>query len=334
MSWRDRPVVVTGGAGFIGSHLVGVLLREGARVYAVDHVYAGAPEEWDRRIERAKRLWNRDPRPLLADIDLLRTIDEFTKLLQQARPDLIFHLAAVFGGRGFVDTRPADCGAIAALDYNVFLSAYRAGIDRVVYASSACVYPPKLQETPGYALKEDDILSVGDGWRSSDNLYGFAKLLGELQLMSFHQQYGMKGSILRFLTVYGPGEFGESHALNALVNRALRREDPYLVWGDGSQERGFTYVGEIADGLVLAADKVDDCTPINLGHPKRYSIREVVKMILETVGHTPKEIHYDEKKPVGPYSRILDINRAKALLGWDPKVDLSEGLQRMVSWYR
>jgi nucleoside-diphosphate-sugar epimerase/intein/homing endonuclease len=195
-----------------------------------------------------------------------------------------------------------------------------------------CVYPPSLNK-PGYLLKESDVLSTGEGLASSDNLYGFQKIMTELTLRVFSQEHGLKTSSCRFLTVYGAGEFPTTHAISMLCERALKRENPFVVWGSGQQERGFTYVTDIVEGQILAAEKIADGTAVNLGWDKRYKIRDVVSMILDIVGYKP-EVIYDKTKPEGPFSRALDISLAKQLLGWTPKVDLREGLERTIEWMK
>jgi nucleoside-diphosphate-sugar epimerase len=247
--------------------------------------------------------------------------------------EVVFHLSAVFGGREFVDKHQVECSKMLAMDHNAIEASFQAGVERFHYSSSACVYPDSLQVRPDYLLKESDILSTGDGWKSSDNLYGFAKLMGELQCKVFHSEKGLKTSACRYLTVYGPGELDTSHAISALIEKALDEKNPYVVWGSGNQERGFTYVTDIVDGSILACERITDGTGVNLGWDKRYSIREVAKMILEIVGRKPKML-FDPSKPEGPFSRAMDISLAKRLLKWEPKVDLHEGLERTITWHK
>lgn len=334
MNWRKSRVIVTGGAGFIGSTLVDKLLGLGASVTVADKLLL--PNQawvWEAKLRRLSEIYNRHGirDPELTIIDLANEKNRFQILAQ--KHDVVFHLSAVFGGREFVDIHQAECSKTLAIDHNVISGAYEAGVERVHYSSSACVYAPSLN-TQGHLLKEDEILTTGEGWRSSDNLYGFAKLLGEMQLLAFHREYGLKTSACRYLTVYGPGGFDASHAIDALTRKAVTKQDPYVVWGSGEQERGFTYVDDIVNGSILAVEKVTDGTPINLGWDKRYKIRDVARLILEVSGHRPKEIFFDRSKPEGPFSRALDISRAKTLLGWEPKVDLEEGLRRTINWYR
>jgi UDP-glucose 4-epimerase len=334
MNWVHKRVLVTGGAGFIGGALVDRLLTLGAEVTVIDKLlYPNKSWVWQAKLQRLREIYNKHGygEPNLIVMDLRTERHAFQNLAREY--DVVFHLSALFGGREFVDKYQTETSEILAIDHNVIMASYEAGIDRLHYSSSACVYPPSLNK-PGYLLKEDDILSTGEGWRSSDNLYGFAKLMGELQLKVLHEEKGFKSSICRYLTVYGPGQFDATHAIAALIERALDKEDPYVVWGSGEQERGFTYVDDIVNGTILAAEKITDATSINLGWDKRYKIKDVAKIILEVTGHKPKQVVFDRSKPEGPFSRALDITRARQILGWEPKVDLYEGLLRTVEWHK
>jgi nucleoside-diphosphate-sugar epimerase len=333
MNWSKRRVIVTGGAGFIGSSLVDHLLGLGAAVTVVDKLVSpGSSAVWEAKLTRLSEIYSKHgiESAQLDCMDLSTERDRF-QLLATAH-DVVFHLAAVFGGREFVDEHQAECSRMLAVDHNVISASQEAGVESLHYSSSACVYPPSLN-TPSYLLREDDILSTGEGWRASDNLYGFAKLMGEMQLLALHKERGFKSSVSRYLTVYGPGELDASHAIAALVEKALDRQDPFMVWGSGNQERGFTYVDDIVNGSILAAESITDASPTNLGWDKRYRIRDVAEMILRTSGHVPSKIQYDLSKPEGPFSRALDISRARGL-GWEPKVDLEEGLRKTVDWHR
>jgi len=333
MNWSKRRVIVTGGAGFIGSSLVDRLLGLGASVTVVDKlVYPGKSWMWEAKLARLSEIYSKHgiESAQLQCMDLSTERDRF-QLLASAH-DAVFHLAAVFGGREFVDVHQTECSRMLAIDHNVISASHEAGVEHLHYSSSACVYPPSLN-TPGHLLSEDDILSTGEGWRTSDNLYGFAKLMGEMQLLVLHTEHGFKSSVSRYLTVYGPGELDASHAIAALIEKALDAQDPFVVWGSGNQERGFTYVDDIVNGSILAAEATTDASSVNLGWDKRYSIRDVAELILRTSGHAPRKIHYDLSKPEGPFSRALDISRARAL-GWEPRVDLEEGLRRTVDWHR
>ena len=326
-------MIVTGGAGFIGSAIVDRLLGLGATVTVVDKLLF--PKEswiWEAKLNRLSRLYSKHG---YADVqmecmDLSTERDRF-QLLASAN-DVVFHLATVFGGRGFVDSHQSECSRMLAIDHNVMSASQEAGIEHLHYASSACVYPASLNKQ-GHLLREDEALSTGEGWESSDKLYGFAKLMGELQLSVMHTERGFKSSVCRYLTVYGPGELDASHAIAALAEKAIDRQDPYEVWGSGNQERGFTFVDDIVNGSLLASEKIIDGTPVNLGWEKRYKIRDVADLILQVSGHSPKRVFYDRSKPEGPFSRALDISRARNL-GWEPKTDLEVGLQSTIQFHR
>ena len=134
--------------------------------------------------------------------------------------------------------------------------------------------------------------------------------------------------------MYGPREYDDSHAIAALINRTLRREDPFVVWGDGMQERGFTFVTDIASGSIRAAEVVKDGNPLNLGVDWRVSMKRTVSLIHGFLGFEPRRIIYDVSKPVGPISRALDITKASVVLGWKPKVSIEEGLKSTTEWHR
>lgn len=333
MNWSRKRVIVTGGAGFIGSNMVDRLLELGADVVVVDKLQMNIGSlTWSRKLARLDEIFRRhgvSHIPLeICDLETEKL--RFQTIVQKA--DAVFHLSALFGGREFVDTRQVDCSHMLAVDHNAIDASFQAGVPRFHFASSACVYPDSLQKDPGYLLKESDALSTGDGFQSADNLYGFAKLMGELQCRVFHKEKGMKTSACRYLTVYGPGEFDTSHAISALIERALDRADPYVVWGSGEQDRGFTFVSDIVNGSIATCEKVEDGTGVNLGWDKRYKIKDVAAMILKIARYSPS-IKFDRSKPEGPFSRALDITLAKNLLGWAPKVDLAEGLEITLKWH-
>jgi len=322
--WRGIKCLVTGGASFIGSHLVDRLVELGAEVTVIDNFSSGKIENLQQSLNRIH----------VINLDLeWASLNELVKVFKGH--EVVFHLAATHGGRGYIHTHPADVCSNFAIDHHVFEASLKADVERVIFASSACVYPPKLQAEVGsdYLLREDDSNPFRlDEPLSADIEYGWAKLMGEMQLIAFIKQYGIKGCSLRFVTAYGPRE-NETHAIIALIYKAFEKMDPYIIWGSGEQERDFTYVSDIVDGTILAAEKITDGTPINLGTGKRYKIKDVAERIFQIMGWRPRKIIYDTSKPVGVVSRALDISRAKKLLGWEPKVSLEEGLRRTVEWY-
>lgn len=336
MNWEKHSVLVTGGTGFIGSSLVDSLLSRKARVVVADQLIApnASSSLWKRRLDRYYEICKKhDTEPNLEIIDLSTERERLKHVLVKNNVDTAFMLSAVFGGRGFVDQQQSACSIGFAIDQNTIRACHESGtVERISYSSSACVYAPSLNK-PDYLLKENDVLSTGEGFASSDNLYGFQKIMTELSLKAFSEEHGLKTSSCRFLTVYGPGEFPTTHAISMLSERALKHEDPFLVWGSGEQERGFTYVTDIVEGQILAAEKITDGTAVNLGWDKRYKIKDVVRIILDIVGYKPR-IVFDKSKPEGPFSRALDVSLAKRLLGWTPKIELREGLPMTVDWLR
>ena len=337
MDWSDHSVVITGGTGFIGSNVVDILLSRRAKVIAADQLIApnASASVWKQRLDRYHEICKRHGSDTnLEIIDLSTERERFKHILAKNSVDTVFMMSAVFGGRAFVDQQRAACSIGFAIDQNTIRACQEAGcVERISYSSSACVYPPSMNK-PGYLLKENDVLSTGEGLASSDNLYGFQKIMTEMTLKAFSEEHGLKTSSCRFLTVYGAGEFPTSHAISMLCQRALRREDPFIVWGSGDQERGFTYVTDIVEGQILAAERITDGTAINLGWDKRYKIKDVTKLILEVCEHKPKTLTFDKTKPEGPFSRALDITLAKRLLGWQPKIDLREGVVKTIDWMK
>lgn len=323
MEWRDIRVLVTGGASFIGSHLVDELVALGAKVTVVDNLSSGRLENLGDSIKKVR----------FVKMDLEHCdADKMTELFKEI--DVVFHLAAVHGGRGYIDAHPADACSNFAIDHHVFESAFRAGVKKVVFASSACVYPPWLQNRydSDYLLKESDCDPLNPSQPSRADLeYGWAKLMGEVQLNAFIKQYGLKGCSVRFVTVYGPRE-NETHAVIALIYKAFERMSPFVIWGTGEQDRDFVYVSDIVNGMILAAEKISNGTPINLGTGRRYKLKDVANIIFDIMDFHPK-VAFDASKPTGVVSRALDNTRAKELLGWEPKVSLEEGLRRTVEWY-
>jgi len=146
------------------------------------------------------------------------------------------------------------------------------------------------------------------------------------------KQFGLKGCPVRFVTAYGPRE-DETHAIIAFIYKAVEKMDPYEIWGNGQQERDFTYVEDIVDGTMLCAEKISDMTPINLGTGVRYKMTDVAQMVFKILGWTPKKISFDTSKPTGAVSRALDNSLAKELLGWEPRFSLQEGLKKTIKWY-
>ncbi len=336
--YKNKKVCVTGGAGFIGSNIVRNLIDLGAKVTIVDNLSTGLLTNIkrifkDKNIEfssykNKKISTNKGHKFIFADC--LNLCDIISIIKGQ---NIVFHLACNFGGRGYIDTHPADCSTNFAINTNVFHASYLAKVERVAFASSACVYPLDLQKgyNSKYLLKEKD--AFNNNWANADQEYGWAKLMGELTLKAYYKQYGLKSSITRYVTAYGPGE-NDTHAIIALIKRAIEKKDPYIVWGTGEQDRDFTYLDDIVSGTLLACEKIKDATVVNLGTSKRYKIKDVVEMIFNATNFYPKKIIFDKTKPEGVPTRALDNGLAKKIIGWSPKYDLDKGIQLTVDWFK
>jgi nucleoside-diphosphate-sugar epimerase len=243
--------------------------------------------------------------------------------------EYVFHLAADHGGRGYVDLHQAGPGSNLFLDGLVFAEARRARVAKVIFASSGCVYPNYLQSDPleTVYLTEDLVRPPYD----ADNLYGWAKLMAELTLKAYYKEFGMKAASLRYFTVYGPRGV-ENHAVIAMIAKAFIKQDPFEVWGDGTQVRNWTYIDDIVRGTILAAEKVDDGTAVNLGTMERITVMDAVNMVFEYTSYKARiELH--PEMPTGPLNRVADNSLAKKLLGWEPEVKFREGLRRTKDWY-
>lgn len=319
MNWQDQHVLVTGGASFISSHLIDQLVARGARrIRVVDDLTSG-------------RLAN-----IQGHID--SGVVEFVQadLLQPgvaqaavAGTHVVFHLAAIHGGRGYVDLHQALCAQNLAMDGMLVKAAYEAGVGKFVFASSGCVYPNFLQQdvTQELYLTEDKVGPPYD----ADNMYGWAKLMTEMTLKSYYKDLGFKSASCRFFTVYG--ERGvENHAVIAMIARAFVKQNPFEVWGDGTQVRNWTYVGDIASGMIRTAEVIEDGTAINLGTEERTRVIDAVHEVLRYTGHEA-EIKLLPHMPTGPLNRVASNRLAKELLGWEPQMRFMDGLHRTIDWY-
>jgi nucleoside-diphosphate-sugar epimerase len=318
MDWQGRNVLVTGGASFIGSHLVSALVDRGAKVRVVDDFSSGNAGG----LTHSSRT---GPVELIQD-DLR---NPGVAKIAVGGMSVVFHLAADHGGRGYVDTYQAGPSSNLLLDGAVFWEALNAGVEKVVFASSGCVYPNNLQANPDEELylTEDLVTPPYD----ADNMYGWAKLMGELTLQAYHKEHGLKSVSCRYFTAYGP-RAKESHAVMAMTARAFLGWDPFEVWGDGTQVRNWTYIDDIVTGTILAAEKVDDGTAINLGTMERTTVLEAAQQVLEMTGHTA-EIKLLPDMPTGPKNRVADNSLTQQLLGWTPQISFRDGLRQTIDWY-
>ena len=318
MDWKGRKVLVTGGASFISSHLVDALVERGALVRVVDDLSSGKLENIQHHLNNGK-------------VEFVQGNLRDPGLAQKAVEgmSIVFHLAADHGGRGYVDLHQAACATNLTLDGLVFHACYQAKVDKVVYGSSGCVYPNHLQTDPEKILYLTEDL-VGPPY-DADNMYGWAKLMGEMTLKSYSKDWGMRSASCRYFTVYG--ERGhENHAVIAMIARAFIGQDPFEVWGTGEQIRNWTHVSDIVSGTILAAEKIDDGTAVNLGTMERTRVIDAVNEVLRYTGHKA-EVELHPEMPTGPLNRVADNSLARKLLGWEPQVKFMDGLHCTTDWY-
>ena len=316
--WNHKNVLVTGGSSFIGSHLVDVLVSRGTQVRIVDDLTSGRRSNIESHLKTG--------RVTFVEADLR---EPGVARAAMNGIEVVFHLAADHGGRGYVDLHQAGPASNLFLDGLVFWEALKAGVQKVVYASSGCVYPNYMQTDTGKELylREEMVKPPHD----ADNMYGWAKLMAELTLQAYHKEHGLGAASCRYFTVYGPRGV-ENHAVIAMIARAFVRQDPFDVWGDGMQIRNWTYVDDIVSGTILAAEKINDGTAVNLGTMERIRVKDAAQMVLDNAGHKA-QIRLRPDMPTGPVNRVADNALAKTLLGWEPKTTFREGLKKTMDWY-
>lgn len=315
MKIKNKKILVTGTA-FIGVHLIKKLLNFNPKFIRVVN-----------KTEKHKN----NLKEFLKEIEFftldLRYFDNALKAIKNI--DLVFHLAASHGGRGYVELKQSLTADNFNIDNNIFRASLKQKVEKIVYASSGCVYPNFLQKDSSKKiyLKEEDVGPPYD----PDNIYGLSKLAGELVLKRYYKEYGLKSAIGRFFTVYGPYA-NESHAVMATIAKAFIKQDPFEVWGEGNQIRNWTYVEDIVDGIIKLAERVDNATAVNLGTEEGISVKQMVDLILKSIGHEPKKISFIDM-PTGPLNRVADISLAKKLLSWEPKYSFEKGLSITIDWY-
>jgi UDP-glucose 4-epimerase len=321
VAYANRSALITGGASFIGSHLAELLVDAGAVVSVADDFSSG-------RLENLAAVQSR-VKVLKGDLREL----EFAKIACNDQ-DIIFHLAASHGGRGYIDTHPVECTNNMLLDHTVFAAATGASAAKIVFASSACVYPKNLQSDKDsrLLLREADANFEEPGKAFADGEYGWAKLMGELQLRAFCKQFGVSGIVCRIFTAYGERE-NESHAVIALIAKTAARLDPFPIWGDGLQTRNFTYVQDVVTGMALAGATLNSLDVVNIGTDLHYTIFDLLHEIFRCMQWEPRKIQKQLDMPVGVNSRAADVTKCRERLSWVPTHSLAEGVRRTVDWY-
>lgn len=316
--WTDRRVLVTGGSGFIGSHLVAELVTAGARVTATTSSEVSRPPFLEAVRDRIH----------VATGDLA---DPAVARRAVHGKDVVLHLAARVGGIAYNVAHP---GSIFRDNMTVFMSvleaARRERIERFVVTSSACVYPRECTvptpEVEGFLGRPEP---TNEG-------YGWAKRMEEFLAEAYAREYGMTLRIARPYNAYGPRDNfdpASSHVIPSLVRRVLSGESPLTVWGDGTATRSFLYVEDFARGLMAVAERSPQVGAVNLGTDEEVSIRELATLIVELAG-VPVELAFDASRPGGQPRRACDTRLAETLLGFRATTSLREGLTRTIEWYR
>lgn len=318
--WRNRKVLVTGGAGFIGSNLVARLVEAGAQVRVVDNLERG-------RLEYLA--------PVLDHIEFRQEDLRDPEVCRRACQgmEVVFHLASKVGGIGYYLTRPAEVLTQNVLmDTFILEAAQTAGVERYFYASSAHVYPIELQQTPEAPLiREEQAIPA-----HPELSYGWAKLLGEKQIeYAIAQGTSLRAAIVRLIGVYGPNQdldLATGSAIPVFIRRAIEypERQPFTVLGTGEETRSYCFIGDVLDAMLRCVEKLDGrqlLGPLNVGSEDRIRIGDLARMIIEISGKDIT-ITYDSSHKTVIWGQALDCSKARQLLdGWEPKVTLREGLE-------
>jgi|EndMetStandDraft_2_1072991.scaffolds.fasta_scaffold07606_4 GDP-L-fucose synthase len=311
MFFASRLSLVTGGAGFIGTHLANALLDQGGRVRLALHHRAPIVS---------------DPRLETVHADLTRQ-EDCLKAMQGV--DLVFHAAGAVSGVGAgADQAMAGITTNLSLTAQVLQAAWAAGVERILIFSSSTVYPARehpVREDEAEGAPHPSYLGYGRMRRYFEHLAEFVA-----------SRSSVKVALVRPTAVYGPHDNFDpatSHVVAALVRRAVAKLDPFEVWGTGDEVRDFLHVEDFARGCLLAMEKHAACDPINIGYGSPVTIRRIVDIILEAAGHTKADVRFDASKPTAIPVRLVDTSKAKRLLGFEPRISIESGLRDLVRWY-
>jgi GDP-L-fucose synthase len=330
--WKDKRVIVTGGAGFLGSFLVKDLARKGAAdilVPRIEHYNLVERDDIHRLLDDAMLPLRQRPAHL--------TPVGFQPLDFSHQPSdlVILHLAARVGGIGANREHPADFFYDnLMMGAELMHQAWQRGVEKFVALGTVCAYP-KFTPVP---FKEDDLWN---GYPEETNApYGLAKKMLLVQSQAYRQQYGFNAIFLLPVNLYGPGDNfnpATSHVIPALIRKCFEAQEhgdgEIVVWGDGSPTREFLYVEDAAEGILLAAEKYNRADPVNLGSGNEISIKSLVEMIAHLIGFKGNLV-WDTSKPNGQPRRGLDVSRAEEFFGFRASTSFEVGLRRTIDWYK
>ena len=312
--FKNSKVLVTGGAGFIGVNLIKRLLSEGANIRATLH--SKGPVIIDDRVDYIK-----------GDLRL----EEFcTEAVDGV--DYIFMCAANTSGAKVMATTPlVHLTPNMLMNIQMLQAAYSAGVSKFLFVSTNTVYP-----LTDFAVKESDVTNE---FYESYHIVAWMKRFTEIvcDMYSTRIKNPMKTVVVRPGNLYGPYDkfdWEKSKVIPAIIRRAIERHDPFEVWGDGMDLKDFLYIDDLIDGLILAMERINEFEPINLASGIPVTIRDVLGEILKSAEYEDADIQYDATKPSMIPKRMIDISLAKKQLGFNPKVNLEDGIQRTVDWYR
>lgn len=320
--WSNKKVIVTGGAGFLGSYVTAKLKQRGAREIIVPRI-----ENYDLTdIEAIKRLFEDSGVTPAAETGLSEGDREQV---------IIIHLAALVGGIEANRLRPADYFYTnLMMGVQLMHEAWKAGVYKFVAIGSICAYP-KFTPLP---FKEENLW---DGYPEETNApYGLAKKMLLVQAQAYQKQYGFNALYLLPVNLYGPGDnfdLQTSHVIPALIRKCIeaqdRGEEQIVVWGDGSPTREFLFVEDAAEGILLASEYYNDSQPINLGSGQEISIKELVGTISRLTGFSGHLV-WDTSKPNGQPRRVLDTQKAEDFFGFRAQTNFEDGLRQTIDWYK
>ena len=316
--WKGKRVLVTGGAGFIGSYVVRRLLKHGAKLAVADNFENG-------RLSNLAGV-RKDVEVMEGDLR-----DPQFCLRACARKEVTLHLASKAYGLSYSYTHHGEMLADNLLiNTNILEACRKARVPRVLATSSSCVYPddaavptPETQDISGSAPEQ-----VNEG-------YGWAKRMLERQAVYYHREHDMEIAIARPFNAYGPRhryDPARAHVLPSLVMRVLRGENPIVVWGSGNQTRSFVHAEDAATGLLLLAEKYACADPVNVGHDREITIRDLIALILEISGEK-REVVFDRTKPEGAMRKSCDPTKLKQVTGFVPATMLGDGLPATIQYY-